>query len=338
MTSPDTFAALAAHPWLFPLFAALIGLLIGSFLNVVIVRLPRMMTRDWAAQCQAWQEAEAAERAADAALPAQAQESGAGQAESGIDARSDVLPGAALSTDGVADIPSELRPQPAERFDLAWPPSHCPQCSHRLRWHENLPVIGWLRLRGRCAHCASPIAWHYPAVEALTALLFAICAWQFGPGVPAVAAMGLCAALVALAVIDAQTSLLPDDITLPLLWAGLLLNIGGMFAPLTEAVLGAALGYGLLWLVFQAFRLATGKEGMGFGDFKLLAALGAWLGWRALPEVLLFSSLAGVLVGGVLLATGRAQRSDPLPFGPYLAAAGLLCLLLRQNGAGLLGF
>ncbi len=300
MTSPDTITLLAAHPWLFPLFAALIGLLIGSFLNVVIVRLPRMMTRDWAAQCQAWQEAEAAELAA-------------------------------------TESP-DLRPQPAERFDLAWPPSHCPQCSHRLRWHENLPVIGWLRLRGRCAHCTSPIPWHYPAVEALTALLFAICAWQFGPSVPAAAAMGLCAALVALAFIDAQTSLLPNDITLPLLWAGLLLNISGMFAPLADAVIGAALGYGLLWLVFQAFRLATGKEGMGFGDFKLLAALGAWLGWQALPEILLFSSLAGVLVGAILLVTGRAQRSDPLPFGPYLAAAGLLCLLVRQNGSGLLGF
>ena len=333
MTSPDTTALFAAHPWLFPLFAALIGLLIGSFLNVVIVRLPQMMTRDWAAQCQAWQEAEAAELAA-AAVGAQAQESGAGQAAAEAPAHDDALPDDALSTDGAAD----LSPQPAERFDLAWPPSHCPQCDHRQRWHENLPVIGWLRLRGRCAHCASPIPWHYPAVEALTALLFALCAWQFGAGVPAVAAMGLCAALVALAFIDAQTSLLPDDITLPLLWAGLLLNIGGLFAPLTEAVLGAALGYGLLWLVFQAFRLATGKEGMGFGDFKLLAALGAWLGWRALPEILLFSSLAGVLVGGALLATGRAQRSDPLPFGPYLAAAGLLCLLVRQNGTGLLGF
>jgi len=337
MTSPATTVLLAAHPWLFPLFAALIGLLIGSFLNVVIVRLPQMMTRDWAAQCQAWQEAEAAELAA-AAVGARAQASGAPQAEAGADARHDMLPNAALSSDGAADIPADLPPQPAERFDLAWPPSHCPQCDHRLRWHENLPLIGWLRLRGRCAHCASPIPWHYPAVEALTALLFALCAWQFGLGIPAVAAMGLCAALVALAFIDAQTSLLPDDITLPLLWAGLLLNIGGTFAPLTHAVLGAALGYGLLWLVFQAFRLATGKEGMGFGDFKLLAALGAWLGWQALPEILLFSSLAGVLVGGALLLTGRAQRSDPLPFGPYLAAAGLLCLLVRQNGAGLLGF
>lgn len=331
MTSPDTFAALAAHAWLFPLFAALMGLLIGSFLNVVIVRLPRMMTRDWAAQCQAWQDAEAAELAELA-------EPSAVKADTRTNADADRAANAARNTDGAADTFPDLSLAPAERFNLAWPPSHCPECSHRLRWHENLPVIGWLCLRGRCAHCASPIPWHYPAVEALTALLFAICAWQFGPGFPAVAAMGLCAALVALAFIDAQTSLLPDDLTLPLLWAGLLLNISGMFVPLTEAVLGAALGYGLLWLVFQAFRLATGKEGMGFGDFKLLAALGAWMGWRALPEILLFSSLAGVLAGGLLLATGRVQRSDPLPFGPYLAAAGLLCLLVRQNGAGLLGF
>jgi leader peptidase (prepilin peptidase)/N-methyltransferase len=296
MTLP---AALLAHPWLFPSLAALFGLLIGSFLNVVIVRLPRMMERDWAAQARAWQEAQAA--------------------------------------NGADDGPTSV-PAPGERYDLAWPPSHCPQCDHRLRWHHNLPVIGWLRLRGRCAHCGVAIAWHYPVVELLTALLFAACAWRFGPTLPAVAAMGLCAALVALTFIDARTGLLPDDITLPLLWAGLLLNTAGGFVPLPEAVVGAALGYGVLWTVFQAFRLATGKEGMGFGDFKLLAALGAWFGWRALPEIVLFSSLAGVVVGGVLLVAGRARRDDPLPFGPYLAAAGVLCLFARQDGLGLLGF
>lgn len=297
MTLP---AAFLAHPWLLPLFAALLGLLIGSFLNVVIVRLPVMMERDWAAQARAWQEAQAAP--------------------------------------GTAPEPARSPDAPAQRFDLAWPPSHCPQCHHRLHWHHNLPVIGWLRLRGRCAHCASPIAWHYPVVEALTAVLFALCAWQYGPGLAALAAMGLCASLVALAFIDAQTGLLPDDITLPLLWAGLLINTAGGAVPLSEAVLGAALGYGTLWTVFQAFRFATGKEGMGFGDFKLLAALGAWFGWRALPEIVLFSSLAGVLVGSVLMFTGRARRGDPLPFGPYLAAAGLLCLLTRPDGVGLLGF
>jgi leader peptidase (prepilin peptidase)/N-methyltransferase len=293
MTLPATFLA---HPWLFALCAALSGLVIGSFLNVVIVRLPRMMERDWAAQAQAWQDAQAAGRA-----PAEG-------------------------------------PASVARFDLAWPPSHCPHCEHPLRWHHNLPVIGWLGLRGKCAHCASPIAWHYPVVEGLTAVLFAACAWMLGPTLPALAAMGLCAALVALTFIDAQTGLLPDDITLPLLWAGLLVNTAGSFAPLSEAVIGAALGYAVLWMVFQAFRLATGKEGMGFGDFKLLAALGAWFGWRALPEIVLLSSLAGVLVGGVLLVAGRARREDPLPFGPYLAAAGVLCLLTRHDGVGLLGF
>jgi len=302
MTLPATFLA---HPWLFPSFAALLGLVIGSFLNVVIVRLPRMMERDWAAQARAWLAAEA---------------TAGGQAEGDI------------ATD--APAPSV----PAERFDLAWPPSHCPHCGHSLRWYDNLPVIGWLRLRGRCAHCGGPIAWHYPVVEALTAALFAACAWSYGPGLAALAAMALCAALVALAFIDAQTGLLPDDVTLPLLWAGLLLNTAGTFAPLPEAVIGAALGYGVLWVVFQGFRLATGKEGMGFGDFKLLAALGAWFGWRALPEIVLLSSLAGVLVGGVLLLAGRARRDDPLPFGPYLAAAGAMCLLTRQDGLGLLGF
>jgi leader peptidase (prepilin peptidase)/N-methyltransferase len=304
----SSFAPFIAYPWLFPLSAALLGLLIGSFLNVVIVRLPRMMERDWAAQCRAWQEAEAAGLGKD---------------------RFDEL--------AAAGVGAPEAPAPA-RFDLAWPPSHCPDCNHRLRWHENLPVIGWLRLRGRCAHCASPIAWHYPVVEGLAALLFGACAWQYGPGLAALAAMGLCAALLALAFIDARTGLLPDDITLPLLWAGLLVNVGGGFVPLAEAVVGAALGYGVLWAVFQAFRLITGKEGMGFGDFKLLAALGAWFGWRALPEILLFSSLAGVLVGVILLVTGRARRGDPLPFGPYLVAAGLLCLLTRREGLGLLGF
>lgn len=292
MSPIPPFGDPAVPTWLLLTGAALLGLVIGSFLNVVIVRLPRMMEREWARQYAAWQ----------------AQREG-----------------------------SEPPASEAERYDLAWPGSHCPSCQHPIRWHQNLPVIGWLRLRGRCAHCNTAIAWHYPVVEALGAVCFAVCAWRFGASWTAVAAMGLCAALIALAFIDLHTMLLPDDVTLPLLWAGLLLNVGGMWVPLHEAVIGAAAGYGVLWMVFHIFRLVTGKEGMGYGDFKLLAALGAWFGWRALPEVLLLSSVAGVVVGGVLLLAGRAARGQPLPFGPYLAMAGVVALFGRQGGSGWLG-
>lgn len=260
------------------------GLVVGSFLNVVIARLPIMMEHAWHDAC------------AD-----------------------------------LHDTGAPSRP----RYDLAWPRSHCPACQHTLAWHELIPILSWLRLRGRCAHCGSAIARRYPLVELSTALLFTACLWRLGPGIPALAAMGLCATLLALAMIDADTMLLPDNLTLPLLWAGLLLSLTpwGFTGP-TAAIGGAALGYGLLWLVATGFKLVTRRDGMGHGDLKLLAALGAWFGWNALPAIILIASLAGVLIGVVLLLTGKSRRGQPMPFGPYLAAAGWAVLLLPQ-AAGL---
>ncbi|GAA4337336.1 A24 family peptidase [Pigmentiphaga soli] len=266
----------AVHPLAAALAAAVLGLVVGSFLNVVIVRLPRMMERGWEVQC--------------------------------------------------AELRGE-EPAAAPRFDLSRPRSHCPACSHPLAWYENIPVASWLALRGRCAHCGTAIAWRYPAVELLTAALFAACALRFGAAPAALAAAGFCAACVALAFIDAETLLLPDGITLPLLWAGLLANLWGLFAPLADAVIGAMAGYVLLWLVYWGFLLATGREGMGHGDLKLLAAIGAWTGWQALPAVVLLSSLAGVAIGLALVAMRRAALRQALPFGPYLACAGVAALL-----------
>jgi len=266
---------LAVSPWLGYTAAAVLGLVVGSFLNVVIARLPQMMQRAWQEQC----------------------------AE---------LHGAA---------PSEQA-----RFDLAYPASHCPPCRHPISWRHNIPVLGWLALRGRCAHCAAPISWQYPLVELAAAALFAACVAVFGVTWSCMAAMAFCAVCLALAVIDHQTSLLPDDLTLPLLWAGLFVNLWGSFAFLPDAVIGAMAGYGVLWSVYWLFRLLTGKEGMGYGDFKLLAAIGAWLGWQSLPLVMVAASLAGVAVAGVLMIAGRVRRGQPLPFGPYLAAAGVAAL------------
>ncbi|OZI31672.1 prepilin peptidase [Bordetella genomosp. 10] len=221
----------------------------------------------------------------------------------------------------------EEMPTDPGRPSLWRPACRCPACLAPITGWRRLPVIGWLLLRGRCAACGQPIAWRYPMLECLTALGFAACVWRFGPGVQALWAMLLVAALLALAWIDLDTGLLPDAITLPLLWAGLLANVAHTFAPPGQAVLGAAAGYGVLWLLFHGYRLATGREGMGYGDFKLLAALGAWLGLAALPLMLLAASLAGALAGLLLIATRRARRGQPQPFGPYLAAAGIVALL-----------
>jgi leader peptidase (prepilin peptidase)/N-methyltransferase len=205
--------------------------------------------------------------------------------------------------------------------------SACHSCGAAIRGWRRLPVLGWLFGDGRCGDCRGPIAARSALVASLTAVLFALCAWRFGPGFPALCAMVLVAALVALAWIDAQTGLLPDIVTLPLMWAGLLVNTMHIFASPVDAILGAAAGYLFLWTIYQGFRLATGREGMGYGDFKLLAALGAWLGLPALPAVLIASSLAGVIVGMALILARRIKRNQPQPFGPYLALAGIVCLL-----------
>jgi leader peptidase (prepilin peptidase)/N-methyltransferase len=265
-----------ADPAVFALAAGLIGLMIGSFLNVVIHRMPIMMERDWAAQC--------------------------------------------------AELKGEAVPV-VEPLSLARPRSRCPHCGHQITALENIPVISWLVLRGRCKACTAPISLRYPLIEALTGLLFALAAWHFGFTAAGLGALVLIAALLALTAIDFDTQLLPDDITLPLLWVGLALNAFNVYTDLKSAVIGAMAGYLSLWAVYWGFKLFTGKEGMGYGDFKLLAALGAWLGWQMLPLTILLSSLVGAVVGLSLMVFARQGRNVPIPFGPYLAAAGLIALV-----------
>lgn len=264
-----------ADPAQFAVVAGVFGLIVGSFLNVVIHRLPIMLERDWAGQC------------------------------------------------------AELRGEPAPEFEkltLAVPRSRCPKCGHAISALENVPVVSWLLLRGRCRGCAAPISWRYPAVEALTGALFAWIAGHYGFGAAAGAAMLFAAVLIALTGIDLDTQLLPDDLTLPLLWAGLLTNAFGLFTDLHGAVIGAMAGYLSLWSVYWGFKLLTGKEGMGYGDFKLLAALGAWLGWKMLPLLILLSSFVGAIIGIGLMVLARHGRNVPIPFGPYLAIAGIVTL------------
>lgn len=257
--------------------ALVLGLVVGSFLNVVILRLPVMMQREWAAEVAA---------------------------SRGEEAHGSAAP-----------------------FNLVTPRSHCPQCGHTLSALENIPVVSWLFLRGRCRACGTPISGRYPLVELATGLLSALVVVQLGWSPEAAGALLLTWTLVALSGIDLDHQLLPDSLTLPLLWAGLLVNSTGLFAELSDAVWGAALGYLGLWAVFHAFRLLTGKEGMGYGDFKLLAALGAWMGWQALPVIVLLSSLVGAAVGIALMVLKGRGRDLPIPFGPYIAAAGLIALL-----------
>ncbi len=262
----------------------LFALAVGSFLNVVIHRLPLMMEQAWRREC--------------------------------------------------AELTGEEVPA-AERLSLALPGSRCPHCGHALKARENIPLLSYLFLRGRCSACAQPIGARYPLVEAGTALLSLLVVWHFGVTWEAGAALILTWGLIVLAGIDIDTQLLPDSITLPLLWLGLLLSLAGGFASPRDAILGAALGYLFLWTIYQGFKLITGREGMGYGDFKLFALFGAWLGWQALPMILILSSVVGAVIGLALLARRGQDRHTPLPFGPYLAAAGWLALLWGDslNGA-----
>lgn len=266
---------LPRDPAVFVSLASLIGLFVGSFLNVVIHRLPKMMERDWHAQA------------------------------------------AELRGETVAHT---------ERFNLAVPRSRCPHCGHLITALENIPVVSYLVLRGRCGHCGAPIGGRYPVVELLTASLSGYAAWHFGFGLAALGALFFIWAMIALAFIDLDTQLLPDDLTLPLLWLGLALNLFGTYANLADAVLGAMAGYLALWSIYWLFKLVTGKEGMGYGDFKLLAAIGAWMGWKMLPLTILLSSLVGAAVGIALILFARHGRNVPIPFGPYLTAAGVIAL------------
>lgn len=282
---PETLGGLTA-------MAGLLGLCAGSFLNVVIHRLPKMMEQEWQAQC--------------------------------------------------TELRGETQPTPVEPFSLAKPRSRCPACGHQISAMENIPLVSYLLvLRGKCSACHAPISPRYPIIEALTGLLSAYVAWHFGPTLQAAGALVLVWALIALATIDLDTQLLPDSITLPLLWLGLSLNLWGVYADLAAAVVGAMLGYLALWSVFWLFKLATGKEGMGYGDFKLLAALGAWLGWQMLPAIILLSSVVGAIVGITLIVATRHGRNVPIPFGPYLAAAGGIALFwgesITRSYLGLIG-
>ncbi len=281
-----------------------LGLLVGSFLNVVIHRLPRMEERAWRAQC----------------LELLGLDAGSGEPGRVPDASRTPVPDDEASVNGVPD------PE-AEPYSLVRPRSHCPACGHLVGALENIPLLSWIVLRGRCRHCGAPISARYPLVEALSGILSAVLAWKLGVGLPLVGGLLFTWALVALAFIDLDTQLLPDAITLPWLWLGLLFNLGGNLAPLGDAVIGAMAGYLCLWLIYKAFLHLTGREGMGYGDFKLLAMIGAWLGWQALPATVLLSSLVGAAVGVTLVAIGAHRREIPIPFGPYLAAAGWIALV-----------
>ncbi len=270
--------ALQAEPWLLMLATVLLGLVVGSFLNVVIHRVPLMLEREWRAQC------------------------------------------AELTGEPAATSPEG-------RYNLVVPASHCPHCDHPIGALENIPLLSYLLLRGRCRACGHPIGLRYPAVELLTGICSAVVVWHFGLDLAAAGALVLTWGLIALTFIDADTQLLPDDLTLPLLWLGLLFNIPGTYVPLADAVVGAVAGYLSLWSVYWLFRLATGKEGMGHGDFKLLALIGAWLGWQVLPLVIILSSLVGSVIGIALMLLRSLRRDQPIPFGPYLAIAGWIALI-----------
>jgi len=255
--------------------ALVVGLCVGSFLNVVIHRLPKMLERGWQAQC--------------------------------------------------AELRGET-PAPEPAYNLVVPGSACPACGAPITALQNIPVVSWLMLGGKCASCKAPISARYPIVEILGGLLAAYAIWRFGPTTRGIAASVLLWALLALTMIDIDTQLLPDDLTLPLLWAGLIVNLGGLFAPLRDAVIGAVAGYLSLWTIYWLFKLIRGKEGMGHGDFKLLGALGAWLGWQVLPVIVLLSSVVGAVIGITLIVFRGRDNQLPLAFGPYLAIAGAIAL------------
>jgi leader peptidase (prepilin peptidase)/N-methyltransferase len=278
----SVLALLQAQPGLYVALVCAVGLCVGSFLNVVIHRLPKMLERQWQREC------------------------------------------AELRGESVPETP---------RYNLILPASACPACNHRIRMRENVPVLSYLALGGKCAVCGHRISARYPAVELLSGVLTAYVGWHFGANWTAAAAMLFVWAMIALAFIDLDTLYLPDSITLPLLWAGLLAQLLTLLPQvgLTDGVIGAMAGYLTLWSVFWLFKLATGKEGMGYGDFKLLGAIGAWLGWKALPLVILLSSMVGAVIGIGLIVLRRRERDTPIPFGPYLVVAGLIALFWGRS-------
>ncbi len=282
----DVILLMEAYPASIIVFAGVLGLMVGSFLNVVIHRLPIMMQQEWQSECRI------------------------------------------LLTDELK-VPTKEQSKP--RYNLVVPRSACPKCGHQITALENIPVISWLVLKGKCRECANPISARYPSVELLTGLMSVAVAFVVPFGWPLMLALTLTWFLVAMTFIDLDTMLLPDQLTLPLLWLGLLANIFGTFTDLQSAVLGAVAGYLSLWSVYWAFKLLTGKEGMGYGDFKLLAALGAWFGWVSLPVIILLSSFVGAMAGIALMVFAKNSRDQGIPFGPYLAGAGWLYLVYGQE-------
>ncbi len=285
----ELFVFAAPGNWLHAIFAGIIGLLIGSFLNVVIHRIPKMMQRE--------------------------------------------------SDNYVASETKKELPH-TDRYDLMLPRSACPHCGHQITALENIPVLSYLAIRGKCTQCKAPISPRYPLVELLTGGLSGFMIWHFGTGYAGLFSVLFVWFLIAMTFIDADTQLLPDDLTLPLLWCGLLVNLNGTYISIDNAVIGAAAGYLSLWSIYWLFKLATGKEGMGYGDFKLLAALGAWMGWTMLPIIILLSSIVGAFVGISMMVFAKMSKNNPIPFGPYLAAAGLIAMIwgktLSQQYLGVL--
>jgi leader peptidase (prepilin peptidase)/N-methyltransferase len=278
------FQLMADSPVFFIGFVFVVSLMVGSFLNVVIYRLPLMMERSWNAEIAEY---------------------------------------AASQNQAVPEVDSSIAPV----FNLVKPDSSCPKCQHKIRAWENIPLISWLLLKGKCSQCKHSISVRYPLVELTTGLMSSWVAWHFGFGLAGFAVVVATWLLIAMTFIDLDTMLLPDQLTLSLLWLGLLLSIGSPLVSSQDALIGAAVGYLSLWSLYWAFKLITGKEGMGYGDFKLLAAIGAWVGWQHLPVVILLSSFVGAIVGVTLLTIQGKDKSQPIPFGPYLAAAGWLTLL-----------
>jgi len=274
----SSYSIILNSPVLLCLFVGILGLMVGSFLNVVIYRLPVMMKRDWKKECQEFLE-----------LP--------------------------------------ITDQDAETFNLALPGSHCPKCNTEIKVYQNIPVFSYLFLRGKCANCQTSISLRYPFIEALTGILSVIVAYQLGGQIETLFALLLTWILVALSGIDFDHQLLPDNITLPMLWLGLFLSLFNVFTDPVSSIIGAIAGYLILWTIYQSFKLLTGKEGMGYGDFKLLALFGAWLGWQYLPLIILLSSLVGAIIGTSMIIFVQRDKNIPIPFGPYLAIAGWIALL-----------
>jgi leader peptidase (prepilin peptidase) / N-methyltransferase len=283
----DFLKVLEFFPVIGLIVTAILGLLVGSFLNVVIYRLPKMLEREWREQCVEF-----------------------------------------LGSDNIV---ATAKLEPAPKFNLVTPNSTCPSCGHKIKPWENIPLISYLFLRGKCSACKTPISLRYPIIELVTGILSVIAIYTFGVNATGLACLVLTWCLIALTMIDVDTQLLPDNITLPLVWLGLIVNYFGLFTSLESSLIGAIVGYLSLWSIYWLFKLLTGKEGMGYGDFKLLAAFGAWLGWQMLPQIILLSSLVGAVIGiGMIVIRGR-DKNIPIPFGPYLAIAGWIALMWGQD-------